>query len=255
MFDVSAALRERGWQVPAYTFPKNREDLAALRVVVRRGFTFDVADMLLADLSKQVERLEKLAAPMARRDDEAQLPSLTCRRHPSRGDDGRCDRIRAPVVAVSEQEHRCAMWTILIFIVIGMVAGWSASLLIRREKYPTDWGVLFIIGVSGSLIAGIIVNLIMGDGFKIAPAASSGPSPSPASCCGCTRGRRTARPARRRRTATPSPTARTASARAAASTTRSADGRGRRPAGLRPPAAKPLRRAHDDAANDPETVR
>src|SRR5205823_734927 len=37
VFDVSNALRERGWQVPAYTFPKNREDLAALRVVVRRG--------------------------------------------------------------------------------------------------------------------------------------------------------------------------------------------------------------------------
>ena len=39
VFDVSNALRERGWLVPAYTFPKNREDLAALRVVVRRGFT------------------------------------------------------------------------------------------------------------------------------------------------------------------------------------------------------------------------
>jgi glutamate decarboxylase len=64
-FDVSAALRERGWQVPAYTFPKNREDLAALRVVVRRGFTFDVADMLLDDLRKQVGRLEKLQAPLA----------------------------------------------------------------------------------------------------------------------------------------------------------------------------------------------
>jgi uncharacterized membrane protein YeaQ/YmgE (transglycosylase-associated protein family) len=61
------------------------------------------------------------------------------------------------------------MWTILIFIVIGMVAGWAASLLIRREKYPTDWGVLFIIGILGSLIAGIIVNLIMGDGFRVAP--------------------------------------------------------------------------------------
>ena len=64
VFDVSAALRERGWQVPAYTFPKNREDLAALRIVVRRGFTFDVADMLLADLRKQVARLEKLPSPL-----------------------------------------------------------------------------------------------------------------------------------------------------------------------------------------------
>ena len=61
------------------------------------------------------------------------------------------------------------MWSILIFIVIGMVAGWAASLLIRREKYPTDWGVLFIIGVAGSLIAGILVNLILGNGFKLAP--------------------------------------------------------------------------------------
>ena len=43
------------------------------------------------------------------------------------------------------------MWTILIFIVIGMVAGWAASLLIRRDMHPTDWGVLFIIGIAGSL--------------------------------------------------------------------------------------------------------
>ena len=64
VFDVSTALRERGWQVPAYTFPKNREDLAALRIVVRRGFTLDVADMLLADLDRQLPRLRKQAAPV-----------------------------------------------------------------------------------------------------------------------------------------------------------------------------------------------
>src|SRR5262245_25463709 len=42
VFDVSNALRERGWQVPAYTFPENRTDLAALRVVVRQGFGHDM---------------------------------------------------------------------------------------------------------------------------------------------------------------------------------------------------------------------
>ncbi len=62
------ALRERGWQVPAYTFPKNREDLAALRIVVRRGFTMDVADMLLDDLRKKVRILEKLKAPISGKD-------------------------------------------------------------------------------------------------------------------------------------------------------------------------------------------
>jgi glutamate decarboxylase len=64
VFDVSNALRERGWLVPAYTFPKNREDLAALRIVVRRGFTHDLADMLLADLTRQLPRLQKQAAPV-----------------------------------------------------------------------------------------------------------------------------------------------------------------------------------------------
>jgi glutamate decarboxylase len=71
VFDVSAALRERGWQVPAYTFPKNRANLAALRIVVRRGFTMDVADMLLDDLMKKVAALEKLPAPMRRSGDGA----------------------------------------------------------------------------------------------------------------------------------------------------------------------------------------
>ena len=64
VFDVSNALRERGWQVPAYTFPKNREDLAALRVVVRRGFTHDLADLLVGDVERQLPRLERQPAPV-----------------------------------------------------------------------------------------------------------------------------------------------------------------------------------------------
>ena len=64
VFDVSNALRERGWQVPAYTFPENRTDLAALRVVVRRGFTHDLADLLVADIERQLPRLEAQPAPV-----------------------------------------------------------------------------------------------------------------------------------------------------------------------------------------------
>jgi glutamate decarboxylase len=63
VFDVSNAMRERGWQVPAYTFPKNREDLSALRVVIRRGFTHDLGDLLLADLQRQLPRLQRQSAP------------------------------------------------------------------------------------------------------------------------------------------------------------------------------------------------
>jgi glutamate decarboxylase len=64
VFDVSAALRERGWLVPAYTFPENRTDLAALRVVVRNGFGHDMADLFLADLNRQLPRLQKQSGPV-----------------------------------------------------------------------------------------------------------------------------------------------------------------------------------------------
>ena len=58
-FDVSRRLRERGWLVPAYTFPENRTDLAVLRIVVRNGFTHALADLLLADLARALPELEK----------------------------------------------------------------------------------------------------------------------------------------------------------------------------------------------------
>ena len=51
-FDLSDKLREHGWLVPAYTFPKNREDLAALRIVCKEGFSRDMADILLRDLKR-----------------------------------------------------------------------------------------------------------------------------------------------------------------------------------------------------------
>jgi glutamate decarboxylase len=63
VFDVSAALRERGWLVPAYTFPENRTDLAVLRVVVRNGFSHDLADLLLEDLRRVLPRLEAQGGP------------------------------------------------------------------------------------------------------------------------------------------------------------------------------------------------
>ena len=64
VFDLSNALRSRGWQLPAYTFPANREDLAALRVVVRMGVTHDLADMLIADIERELKLLEQQPAPL-----------------------------------------------------------------------------------------------------------------------------------------------------------------------------------------------
>ena len=63
VFDVSRRLRERGWLVPAYTFPEHRTDLAVLRIVVRNGFTHDLADLLLTDFGRILPDLEKQGSP------------------------------------------------------------------------------------------------------------------------------------------------------------------------------------------------
>jgi glutamate decarboxylase len=57
VFDLSAALREQGWLVPAYTFPAHREDLAVLRIVVRNGFSHDLADLLMEAFARVLPRL------------------------------------------------------------------------------------------------------------------------------------------------------------------------------------------------------
>jgi glutamate decarboxylase len=71
VFDVSRALREHGWQVPAYTLPANLEDVAVLRIVVRNGFSADMADILLGHLEGAIKELSKLSAPPPRARTEA----------------------------------------------------------------------------------------------------------------------------------------------------------------------------------------
>jgi glutamate decarboxylase len=57
VFALSRGLRERGWQVPAYTFPADREDLSVLRVVIRNGFSHDLAQIFLNDLAAAIRQL------------------------------------------------------------------------------------------------------------------------------------------------------------------------------------------------------
>ncbi len=57
VFDLSERLRARGWLVPAYTFPANLQEVAVIRIVVRNGFTRDLAGVLLSDLEHHVKAL------------------------------------------------------------------------------------------------------------------------------------------------------------------------------------------------------
>jgi glutamate decarboxylase len=64
VFDLSRKLREHGWLVPAYTMPPKRDDLAVLRVVVRNGFSHDMAELFLRDLRIAIDWLDDLQSPM-----------------------------------------------------------------------------------------------------------------------------------------------------------------------------------------------
>ncbi|MEV4438748.1 glutamate decarboxylase [Streptomyces sp. NPDC049577] len=66
VFDVSRRMRERGWLVPAYSFPPNREDLSVLRVVCRNGFSLDMAEMFLEDLGTLLPELRRQSGPLGR---------------------------------------------------------------------------------------------------------------------------------------------------------------------------------------------
>jgi glutamate decarboxylase len=63
LFDLQDKLMQSGWMVPAYTMPKDIEDMVVMRIVVRQGMSRDMANMLLEDIQNAVEELEKLAYP------------------------------------------------------------------------------------------------------------------------------------------------------------------------------------------------
>jgi glutamate decarboxylase len=63
LFDLQDKLMQSGWMVPAYTMPKNIEDMVVMRVVVRQGMSRDMADMLIQDIQNAVEELDKLKYP------------------------------------------------------------------------------------------------------------------------------------------------------------------------------------------------
>ncbi len=63
LFDLQAALQQSGWMVPAYTMPRDIEQMIVMRIVVRQGMSCDMADMLLADIRNAVAEFEQLEYP------------------------------------------------------------------------------------------------------------------------------------------------------------------------------------------------
>jgi len=67
VYDVSDALRVKGWLVPAYKMPPALDAVDVLRIVVRNGFSRDLAGLLIEDLQRADERLR--ATHIGRRSD------------------------------------------------------------------------------------------------------------------------------------------------------------------------------------------
>ncbi|HEY4408480.1 MAG TPA: glutamate decarboxylase [Acidimicrobiia bacterium] len=65
VYDVSEALRTHGWIVPAYRMPPALDDVAVLRIVVRNGFSRDLAALFVDHLKETVERLQSNQAGRA----------------------------------------------------------------------------------------------------------------------------------------------------------------------------------------------
>lgn len=63
LYDLSDGVHTEGWQVPAYTMPKDMEDVIIMRVVVRQGTSKDLADLLLQDMRVNIDRLNRLEEP------------------------------------------------------------------------------------------------------------------------------------------------------------------------------------------------
>ncbi|HEY7805024.1 MAG TPA: glutamate decarboxylase [Orrella sp.] len=68
LYDIADRLRSRGWQVPAYSMPADREDLVIQRILVRHGVSIDLAELLLDDMRRALEHFGKhpVAEPLTR---------------------------------------------------------------------------------------------------------------------------------------------------------------------------------------------
>jgi glutamate decarboxylase len=59
LFDLSDRLRTRGWQAAAYTMLPNITHVVVMRLLIRHGFSRDMADLLLADFKREIAHLQK----------------------------------------------------------------------------------------------------------------------------------------------------------------------------------------------------
>lgn len=81
LFDLADRLRTRGWLVPAYTLPPDRQDLAIQRILVRHGLSRDRGDLLLKDFQRELATLGRHRPSASMTEVEAGGFTHNARRH------------------------------------------------------------------------------------------------------------------------------------------------------------------------------
>ncbi len=57
LYELSDRLRLRGWQVPAYSMPANITHKVVMRIMVRQGFSIDLAQIFIRDMQRAIDFL------------------------------------------------------------------------------------------------------------------------------------------------------------------------------------------------------
>lgn len=76
VFRLSEKLRQKGWIVPAYTLPANADNIAVLRIVVKKSFSKDMVEMLFTDIMESIKKLEQTHEEKIKTINEKENPTL-----------------------------------------------------------------------------------------------------------------------------------------------------------------------------------
>lgn len=83
VFSLSKRMRERGWIIPAYTLPKNAEDRAIMRIVIRLTLSREQINILYKDLITACEDIERDIDSVLREIDKHEKLELSKKFHDS----------------------------------------------------------------------------------------------------------------------------------------------------------------------------
>ena len=56
---------------------------------------------------------------------------------------------------------------LLAILVIGLAAGWIGDVVVNRRMRPPSWGRVFVYGLIGSFVGGLLISLLAGDGLNL----------------------------------------------------------------------------------------